>query len=102
VQPLHGRTIADVDLTKLDLNVILLVPGSLTTILFAIGSVEPERIRLRLKLSLAICFVTSVVAAVALLIGSRDLLIAANPNHTKVVKPTHTPDAAAARRYVHL
>jgi O-antigen/teichoic acid export membrane protein len=56
------------------MNVILLVPGSLTTILFAMGSVEPERIRLRLRLSLAICLLTSVVAAVALFIGSRYLL----------------------------
>jgi O-antigen/teichoic acid export membrane protein len=56
------------------MNVILLVPGSLTTILFAMGSVEPERIRHRLRLSFAICLLTSVVAAVALLIGSRYLL----------------------------
>jgi O-antigen/teichoic acid export membrane protein len=69
------------------LNVILLVPGSLTTILFAIGSVEPERIRLRLKLSLAICFVTSVIAAVALLIGSRYLLAVFGPSYASLGGP---------------
>jgi O-antigen/teichoic acid export membrane protein len=48
------------------LSVILLVPASLTTILFTVGAAEPQAIADRMKCSFLICALTSVVAAIGL------------------------------------
>jgi O-antigen/teichoic acid export membrane protein len=48
------------------LSVILLVPASLTTILFTVGAAEPQAIADRMKCSFLICILTSIVAAIGL------------------------------------
>jgi len=52
------------------LSVVLLIPASLTTTLFTIGSVEPSTIAARMRFSLGFCALTSVCAGISLLLLS--------------------------------
>jgi O-antigen/teichoic acid export membrane protein len=56
------------------LNVVLLGPASLTTLLFTFGAVEPASINQRLRFSLLICALFSAVAWLGLTIGSSSIL----------------------------
>jgi O-antigen/teichoic acid export membrane protein len=61
------------------LNVILLGPASLSTLLFTCGAAEPARINQRLRFSLLICALISAVAWPGLMIGSSSILGAFGP-----------------------
>ena len=69
------------------LSVILLVPASLTTILFTIGAAEPEAIAERLKCSFLICVLTSVLAVIGLFFCSGLILSFFGPSYASRGEP---------------
>jgi O-antigen/teichoic acid export membrane protein len=68
-------------------SVILLVPASLTTVLFTMGSAQPTAIAARMRLSLWLCVVTSVVAGVGFFLVSDLMLGFFGPSYASIGGP---------------
>jgi len=68
-------------------GVVLLAPASLTTVLFTMGSVQPAAIAARMRLSLWLCVLTSVVAGAGFLLVSDPMLGFFGPSYASIGGP---------------
>ncbi|MGO7309688.1 hypothetical protein ACCS91_38655, partial [Rhizobium ruizarguesonis] len=66
------------------LNVALLVPASLASVLFAISVLEPELFSTRLRLSLGLSILVCAATALAFLFLSRFMLWIFNPAYSAI------------------
>jgi O-antigen/teichoic acid export membrane protein len=69
------------------LNVVLLIPASLTTTLFTIGSIEPSTIASRLRFSLWLCALTSFFAGAGAFFLSGLILLCFGPSYASLGGP---------------
>lgn len=68
-------------------NVVLLVPASLTTIQFAMGSLQPGAVATRMTFSLWVCVAVSIVAGVGLMFMSGWMLGWFGPSYAAIGGP---------------
>lgn len=53
---------------------IFMIPNALTTVLFAVGAMEPDALAKRLRLTLAVSVATCLGAIVVIMVGAQDIL----------------------------